>query len=991
MRMQQLDDRVSVSRSWFPKYHFHLVDSVEKLKKLVDICIEKKIYSIDLETSGVDNRIYTDDYFGDGIVTRHGVRTVDRVVGVCMSFDGLHGYYTPLSHEPEDSGNLPWDPAWDEIERLCHAEGTTGVLHHAKFDLLFLQPLINKAFWHMDEFEDTFLLYRTLMSLKKYPAGLKQLSKEYCGIEMVELDELFTPERKDQLRRDKRSYNFGLLHPREGLEYGASDGIFTFQLFQKLKEKLRDCDPQTYKTEKSFCGVLRKMETTRVHIDVGRVEQLRTECMHALESVSDLIRNIIEMHSGNTGRWRSLKIGSPKQLSQCFFSDPEGIGIKPTKKMLEDDAYEQSGNSSQDMLSDDGDDEDDENSKENDGEKIWSLKDEALKSLHEDYGKTFSVIRNDPKARDKNGDPVPESIFELIIEWRHYEKMKGSFLDKLFLSHDIYGDVRPNFNQMGTDTARLSSTAGKIEQGYSGINFQGIPRDSDEDKPELFKQIRTCIIARPGFVLVKLDYAGEELRVVTNMSGDKVWTNSFLHEDGDVHSITARILFGKDEVNKDERNRGKRSNFAFIYGGGAGAIQRNVNGAGGAVCSMEDAQRHMNNLRKGVPELMGYIESQKQFARKHGCIYTAFGRRIPIPTITSPIRKIRAKAERCAINFTIQATSADVIKLAMCYVDKNIRELGWDDRVKYVLTVHDEVVFEVRPEYLMEIVPKLNEWMVKPWELQKLHGREWVVPLETEPGIDLHWRARFDFNKMHSGTPVQKKDLDENGKFIGKVKSGYHYRNGRIYQDIPDFLVGHIIPNYELPPAPESPKLPEISQELPALNPVSDLPSAEIAPVLMDNPPVEAEEPVIVPPPPSTPAPPLDVESIRPTATGFDSPDGEIDIGTEAPVSNIQLTRPDPILPSVPLSSPIPSPNPSVPTVQKGANGIALGQTVHRWTFSAIPSEYNQRKLHAILMLSEGTTPLRVINAKGDVLIQESEGICVNPAEFDMLVKLMGV
>src|ERR1700735_2344843 len=120
MFLQRMDDRVTVSRPWFSQYQFHLVDSIEKLKKLVDLCIERGIYSIDLETSGVDNRCYEESFFNDGITTRHGMRTVDRIVGVCISFDGKNGYYTPLSHEPDDSNNLPWDPAWDLLERLVH-------------------------------------------------------------------------------------------------------------------------------------------------------------------------------------------------------------------------------------------------------------------------------------------------------------------------------------------------------------------------------------------------------------------------------------------------------------------------------------------------------------------------------------------------------------------------------------------------------------------------------------------------------------------------------------------------------------------------------------------------------------------------------------------------------------------------------------------------------------------------------------------------------
>lgn len=999
MFLQRMDDRVSVTRPWFPDYGFYLVDSVEKLSRLVDMCIKTGIYSLDLETSGVDNRVYPDEFFADGIVTRHGMRTVDRIVGCCISFDGKNGYYVPLSHEPEDSNNLPWDPAWDELERLVHS-GKRAIFHNKKFDAEFLYPVTNKEYWNKEEYEDTFLLFRTHMPLKSSPAGLKHLSKHYFTVEMVELDELFTLERKEQLKREKRGYNFGMLHPKEGLEYGSSDGIFTFKLFHVLEPKLSENDKHIYMIEKAFCNVLRKMERNRVHIDVERVTSLYEECKHELETVGDIIRSVIEAHSGKTGKWMTLKVGSPKQLSVCFFNDPEGIRLKPTKKMIEAEAEAQAFKGQQDALSEG--DEDGEEGEEKEGDKVWSLKDEALKSLHEDYGKKFSIQR--PGVVDKDGKPKPESIFELIIEWRHYDKMKGSFIEKLFQSHDKYGDVRPNFNQIGADTTRMSSTAGKIDYGYSGINFQGIPRDSDDDKPDLFKQIRTCIIPRPGWMLVKLDYAGEELRVVTNLSGDRIWSNSFLNEDGDVHAITARTLFAKDVVSKDERNRGKRSNFAFIYGGGAGAIQRNVDGYGGMKCSMEDAQRHMDNLKRDVPELMGYVEHQKAFARKHKCIYTAFGRKIPIPTIDSPIKGIRRKAERCAINYTIQATSADVLKIAMCFVDKNIRALGWQDRCKYVLTVHDEIVFEILPQYMAEIIPKLDEWMTFPWKLPKAHGREWIVPLMTEPGIDMNWKARYDFFAMVDGIVPQPKEMKD-GEFVGKLKKDQYFKNGRVYQMVPDFLQEWIKPKDRSEVAVGAPAgagdAPRLAE---APKPVRAETKVVETSIVIDTP---AEPTVAATFEPETDASTtepekmidFDIEMDFNKSKSKSEPPAAPTVVSETPVAQaVQqgvVAEPAPALPSTPAvqeaKEPPPAPVVQAPKDELTSTGVKVGESIHRWTFNGVPCEYSQRKLQAILILSEGPVALRIVNPKGEIMVSEGDGVRVNPAEFDLLTRLFGL
>jgi len=935
-----MDDRITIQRDWFQYYSFHLVQTLDQLGQLVDTCIKRGLYSIDTETTGVDNRIYSDSHFEDGKKTKFGIRTIDRIVGVCISFDGQHGYYVPLSHEPEDSGNLPWDEAWELLAKLINSNAR-AIFHNSKFDCEFLYPVTGKEYWKIDQYEDTYFLAKIINPIKTSPAGLKPLTKIHYGIDMVELDELFTAEKKEQLKRAKQRYNFALLHPKEGLEYGCSDGIFTYKLYHTLKDKLQGFDPTIYDLERAFCNVLRKMERNRVHIDVDRVNQLHAECKEAMQETGDLIRRFIESRTGNTGKWLTLNVGSVTQLSKAFHTDPEGMKLKPTKEMLNPggDYYSHNNDDS------DGDDEPHEVEIGEDGKpKQYSLKDEMVKTLHRDYGEKTKITHRSKTA----------SIFEFLLEYRHYEKMGGSFIEKFLKSHDIYGDVRPNFNQLGTDTTRLSATAGDIKDGFSGVNFQGIPRDSDDDKPELFKQIRSCISARPGYILVKIDYAGEELRVVTNMSGDPVWTESFLHGDGDVHAITSRTLFGKKNISKDERNRGKRCNFAFIYGGGAGAIMRNVG------CSIEDAQRHMNNLRNDVPVLMGYVDYQKQFTKKHKCIYTAFGRRIPIPTIDSPIKAVRAKAERCAINYTIQSTSADVLKLAMCYVDKQIRLNKWEDRVRYVLTVHDEVVYEIRPQFLMEIVPKLHEWMVLPGAMHKAHGRQWVVPLDTEPGVDVHWRARFDFFHMVDGAVPRPKDLDEKGNYAGKLKGNQYFDNGRVYQKIPDFLQAYIWRKIDGGPKSSNPQ----TEVTPTPEPE---PQSELDPESKLDTNVELES----------------TEAILPVNGDLD-----IDIGP------IELApKPEPVSESEPKSEEkIPTESAvqaqEVKPVPGNGNG---GGSVLRWTIRTVLTENSMKKLYAICILAEGSHALRILGHDGKIILSESEGVMVDPDRFRVLVDLLGL
>lgn len=1011
MLLQQLDDRMDTRREWMKDYKFHLVDSVTRLSRLVDLCIKRGSASLDLETTGVDNRVYPDEYFEDGKKTRWGIRTVDTIAGVCISPDGYNGYYIPVGHLPESSGNLPWDESWEEITRLVNS--CKIIFHNAKFDCEFLYPVTGKDHWKLAEYEDTYLMSKVISPLKQSPNGLKQLTKIHFGVDMLELDDLFTPEKREQMKRDKQGYNFAVLDPKEGLEYGCSDGIFTYKLRDVLLPKLSPSDLKIYDLEKSFCNVIRELERNRVHVDVERVNHLLVECKLEMQKVGDAIRDVVEAKTGRTGKWVGLNIGSVDELSTALITDQEGLRLKPTPEMISQESGGDGG---------DSDDDDDDGPR---GQQTYSLKDEALKSLHRVYGHKYSTSVEG--HLDKDGNPKKESIFELILEWRHYQKMEGSYLRPLSQAVDKNGDVRPFFNQIGTDTTRLSSKAGKIADGYSGINFQGIPRDSDEDKPELFKQLRTCIIPRPGWVLVKLDYAGEELRVVTNLSGDPIWTRSFLYEDGDVHSITARTLFKKAVVNKDERNRGKRCNFAFIYGGGAGAIQRNVG------CSIEEAAKHMENLRNDVPVLMGYVEFQKAYARKHKCIYTAFGRRIPIPTIDSPVRGIRAKAERCAINYTIQATSADVIKFAMCWVDKNLRQLGWKDRCRYVLTVHDEVVYEVKPEHLMEVVRKLDEWMTEPWKLPKAHGREWVVPLLTEPGIDCNWKARYDYFAMVDGTPVKPEDIAEDGTYKGKLKKGQYFADGRIYQEVPDFLKPWI---YRVPVKPKEAPAADHPPEGAQSEPAQDRPgSAGSA--------FEAAAPASVPetPPLGVPQPPFagaQADPVKEPAREPASPPESGKQSVESPPSSgkpksasrsvlddledipTPAFKPEP--PPPPREPPVPAklasldddvdvdmdpgfgeprrepasaPSSERPKPDLGPSAPSRGEAedvaVLRWTFRAPMNLRNQKKLHAVCILAEGKTPLRVVDSAGNVLIPESAGVLVDAPTFLAISGLFGL
>ncbi len=283
-------------------------------------------------------------------------------------------------------------------------------------------------------------------------------------------------------------------------------------------------------------------------------------------------------------------------------------------------------------------------------------------------------------------------IIEHLLKYRQLSKLKSTYADAFVaLVDDKSGRIHTSYNQTGTTTGRLSS---------SEPNLQNLPIRTD-----LGGKIRQAIIARPNCHLLSADYSQIDLRALAHISQDSELIATF-QRDEDVHTATASKIFGVpiEQVNSNMRRAAKTVNFGVIYGMSDYGLEQATD------FNRAEAAQFITAYFEKYPRVKDYIETTKQQARERGYVQTVLGRRRYIPEIRSSNRQLRESAERMAINMPVQGTSADIIKIAMINVYREIqnRKLG----SKMILQVHDELVFEVEPseidimrEIVLELMP----------------------------------------------------------------------------------------------------------------------------------------------------------------------------------------------------------------------------------------------------------------------------------------------
>jgi len=404
--------------------------------------------------------------------------------------------------------------------------------------------------------------------------------------------------------------------------------------------------------------------------------------------------------------------------------------------------------------------------------KIQARLEEIRKEIYKLVGKEFDIAspqqlgrilfeelgyRYPDKERTKSGQYKTDDttlqkiagdypVVAKITEFRVLEKNLGTYINKLLLNVDEDECVKLGFNQNGTDTGRFSSPGGRgiNVDGYCGVNIQSLPSTDADGLPAILKEnpIRRAFIARPGYTIVAMDYSGEELRVATNLSLEPNWVEEFLNGSGDLHTKTAQVIFNKQNITKPERKLSKVANFLTLYGGGPTAL------AGQAKISVQEAQRIMAAYFAGLPKLKKWIDVERARARKLKKSRTALGRIRPLAMFyNSGDKGLEAHGDRCAVNFEIQGTSADIMKTCMVRVYNWIHREGLQNDIRTLITMHDELVFEIKSDMLEKYIPMLNTIMKLEDILQGL--LKWPVPFAVDAEYGPSWDVHNDFFKEH--------------------------------------------------------------------------------------------------------------------------------------------------------------------------------------------------------------------------------------------------
>ena len=308
---------------------------------------------------------------------------------------------------------------------------------------------------------------------------------------------------------------------------------------------------------------------------------------------------------------------------------------------------------------------------------------------------------------------------QLVLDWRQVSKLKNTYSDSL-PEH-----INPNSKRVHTSFLLAATTTGRLAS--SDPNLQNIPIKSEDGK-----DIRKAFIAEKNNVLISADYNQIEMRILADLADVKELKKAFKNNE-DIHSLTASQIFNIDikKVNQDQRRKAKAINFGIIYGISQYGLAKQIN-----VTNFE-AEEFLNSYFAKFPEIKVYMDRTIKFCRKSGFVNNIFGRRSHFLNINDKNYNVRNFQERAAINAPIQGSAAEIMRLAMIKLEKELNNKK-NYNTKMLLQIHDELIFETPKDEVKRISKMIIDRMSS---VAKSNQHSFSIPLTVDLNIGDNWGA----------------------------------------------------------------------------------------------------------------------------------------------------------------------------------------------------------------------------------------------------------
>lgn len=686
-----------------PKIHkSKVIHSISELKRLTKKLMQVEEFAFDTETNTL-RVLGPDKNFS--------------LVGISISWGFYDNYYIPVGHKREEDyyNQVELEDVIDYLKEPFERTDVRIIGHNLKFDMHVLARV--GIYIQTKDLFDTMLA--SWLCDENSPNGLKENSVEKLYIDQTHFADVVknVPKevKKDFGLKANQKATFDLVLIDEGAPYALADAFYTYMLYLGFLDLLEDegMSKIFYKKYIPYMLVLFNMEEHGAAVDIEELEKMKVDIN---EDIEDIIYQVYELSGVE------LNLGSGEQLAELLFGYR-----KPISHPEDSEGFKRKSKKEQDKLI-----------------KAYEEKLEAQDSnprlLH---SFNFKVITTTPSGRPQTNALVLRKISKLqfknkrkqqgvevanlLLEYAKLTKLKSAFIDGL--EEQLYDDgkAHPSFNQIGTDSGRLSC---------SNPNLQQLPKADEDDK----YQIRKLFIGsvnpktKKRRKIIAIDFSNLEMRILAHFSEDKNLLEMF-NSGQDTHGSTAVNMFelpcDPSEVKKEYphlRQAAKVINFLLMYGGSAPTLYENLKNDPFSPIDLGDkhyldeyhckngievAQIYIDKYFTSYSGVASFIKKQKKFAHRHGYVWTLLKRKRRLPDINSHDYKRSSYSERLSVNSCIQGSAADITNSAQLriFADKRLKELN----SYMILQVHDEIVFEADEENVQETIEIAQRYMSHPF------------------------------------------------------------------------------------------------------------------------------------------------------------------------------------------------------------------------------------------------------------------------------------